>query len=126
TLRRFLDRIDLGSSYVLETCFLTHRMGGRVIQVPVSCEDWRASKFTLLHGAFYNYRHFLGPCLRSGRAAAAGARRREPRPPPRHPAPPFALLAGRATLGDGIDERLPRSPPAGPHRPAPRPLAGVA
>ena len=70
TLRRFLDRIDLGSSYVLETCFLTHRMGGRVIQVPVSCEDWRASKFNLLHEAFYKYRHLLGLWLRYRRGVA--------------------------------------------------------
>jgi hypothetical protein len=64
TLRRFLDRIDMGSSYVLEICFLTHRSGGRVVEVPVSCEDWRASKFNLLHEAFYKYRHLLRLWLR--------------------------------------------------------------
>ena len=64
TLRRFIDRINVGSSYVLEICYLTHRTGGRVIQVPVSCEDWRASKFNLLHEAFYKYRHLLGLWLR--------------------------------------------------------------
>src|SRR5262249_51830720 len=40
-LRRFVDRIDTGSSYVLEMCYLTQRAGGRIVQVPVSCEDWR-------------------------------------------------------------------------------------
>src|SRR5437667_124425 len=64
TLRRFIDRIDVGSSYGLEICYLTHRTGGRVVQVPVSCEDWRASKFNLLHEAFYKYRHLLGLWLR--------------------------------------------------------------
>ena len=64
TLRRFIDRIDVGSSYVLEICFLTNRTGGRVIQVPVSCEDWRASKFNLLHEAFYKYRHLVELWLR--------------------------------------------------------------
>ena len=59
TLRRFVDRIDAGSSYVLEICYLTHRAGGRVIQVPVSCEDWRASKFNLWHEAMYKYRHLI-------------------------------------------------------------------
>ena len=59
TLRRFVDHIDAGSSYVLEICYLTHRDGGRVIQVPVSCEDWRASKFNLWHEAMYKYRHLL-------------------------------------------------------------------
>ena len=64
TLRRFIDRVNVGSSYVLEICYLTHRTGGRVVQVPVSCEDWRASKFNLLHEAFYKYRHLLGLWLR--------------------------------------------------------------
>jgi glycosyltransferase involved in cell wall biosynthesis len=69
TLRRFIDRINVGSSYVLEICFLTHRAGGRVVQVPVSCEDWRASKFNLLNEAIYKYRHLLGLWLRyRGRA----------------------------------------------------------
>jgi glycosyltransferase involved in cell wall biosynthesis len=58
-LRRFAGSIDAGSSYVLEICYLTHRAGGRVIQVPVSCEDWRASKFNLWHEAMYKYRHLL-------------------------------------------------------------------
>jgi glycosyltransferase involved in cell wall biosynthesis len=65
TLRRFVDRINTGSSYVLEICYRTARMGGRVTQVPVSCEDWRASKFNLLHEALYKYRHLLGLWLRS-------------------------------------------------------------
>ena len=64
-LRRFVDRVDFGSSYVLEICFLTHRAGGRVTQVPVTCEDWRKSKFNLWHEAWYKYRHLLGLWLRS-------------------------------------------------------------
>lgn len=64
TLRRFIDRINVGSSYVLEICFLTHRAGGQVTQVPVSCEDWRASKFNLLNEAFYKYRHLFALWLR--------------------------------------------------------------
>src|SRR5207247_8558326 len=39
TLRRFLDRSDLGSSSGLAACFLTHRMGARVIPAPDPCED---------------------------------------------------------------------------------------
>ncbi len=64
-LRRFVDRINMGSSYVLEVCYLTQRGGGRIVQVPVSCEDWRASKFNLLHEAVYKYRHLLGLWLRN-------------------------------------------------------------
>jgi glycosyltransferase involved in cell wall biosynthesis len=77
TVRRFADRINAGSSYVIEMCFLTHRSGGKVIQIPVSCEDWRASKFNLVHEALYKYSHLIRLWLRNGRArpqAAAQAR----------------------------------------------------
>ena len=67
TLRRFVDRINQGSSYVLEICYFTHRTGGRVTQVPVSCEDWRASKFNLWREAWYKYRHLFGLWLRTRR-----------------------------------------------------------
>ena len=59
TLRRFGDRINEGSSYVLEICYLTKRTGGRIVQVPVSCEDWRTSKFNLVNEALYKYGHLL-------------------------------------------------------------------
>ena len=65
-LRRFTGRINAGSSYVLEICYLTHRTGGRIVQVPVSCEDWRASKFNLAHEALYKYGHLLVLWLRRG------------------------------------------------------------
>jgi len=69
-LRRFVDRINVGSSYVLEICFLTRRGGGRVVQVPVSCEDWRTSKFNLLHEAVYKYGHLVRLWLANGRRRA--------------------------------------------------------
>ncbi len=64
-LRRFADCIDTGSSYVLEMCYLTKRSGGRITQVPVSCEDWRASKFNLWHEAVYKYGHLVRLWLRT-------------------------------------------------------------
>ena len=67
TVRHFADRINEGSSYVIEMCFLTKRAGGRIIQIPVECEDWRKSKFNLVHEAFYKYSHLFGLWLRSGR-----------------------------------------------------------
>lgn len=65
TARRFMDRINEGSSYVLEMCFLVQRSGGRIVQVPVGCEDWRASKFNLLNEALYKYSHLLRLWVRS-------------------------------------------------------------
>jgi glycosyltransferase involved in cell wall biosynthesis len=67
TVRRFADRINEGSSYVIEMCFLTKRGGGRIVQIPVECEDWRKSKFNLVHEAFYKYSHLVGLWLRGGR-----------------------------------------------------------
>jgi glycosyltransferase involved in cell wall biosynthesis len=64
TARRFAERINEGSSYVLEMCFLTQRAGGKIIQIPVSCEDWRRSKFNLVHEALYKYSHLLSLWLR--------------------------------------------------------------
>lgn len=58
-LRQFVGHIDHGSSYVLEMCYRTKNAGGRLIQVPVECEDWRQSKFNLLHEAVYKYSHLV-------------------------------------------------------------------
>ena len=57
--------INEGTSYVLELCFLTHRAGGRIVQIGVGCEDWRKSKFNLVHEAFYKYSHLIGLWLRN-------------------------------------------------------------
>ena len=62
--RRFVDRINEGSSYVLEICYMTKNLGGRITQVPVTCEDWRQSKFNLWHEAFYKYSHLVRLWLR--------------------------------------------------------------
>jgi glycosyltransferase involved in cell wall biosynthesis len=67
TARRFIDRINEGSSYVIEMCFLTTRAGGRIVQIPVQCEDWRKSKFNLLHEAVYKYSHLFGLWMKGRR-----------------------------------------------------------
>ena len=74
-VRRFLDRINEGSSYVLEICYLTKLAGGRITQVPVSCEDWRQSKFNLWHEAIYKYSHLVRLWLREW---GGRRRRRDP------------------------------------------------
>jgi glycosyltransferase involved in cell wall biosynthesis len=87
TLRRFIDRINFGSSYVIEICYLTHRSGGRVIQIPVSCEDWRVSKFNLLNEAVYKYTHLVRLWLRHRRTLnpPVSARERAPGAPADRP-----------------------------------------
>jgi glycosyltransferase involved in cell wall biosynthesis len=54
-----LDRINHGTSYVIDMIALVHRDGGRIIEIPVWCEDFRASKFNIVHEGVYRYAHLL-------------------------------------------------------------------
>ncbi|MCW5889099.1 MAG: glycosyltransferase [bacterium] len=65
TVGKFRERINEGSSYVIEICYLTKRAGGKIVQIPVECEDWRKSKFNLFHEAVYKYSHLFGLWARS-------------------------------------------------------------
>ncbi len=69
TLKRYAACIDAGSSYVLEITYRVQRGGGRVVEIPVSCEDWRASKFNLVHEAVYKYGKLFRLWLRTRRSA---------------------------------------------------------
>ena len=64
-LRTYADRIDGGSSYVLDLCFAAHHDGRRVACVPVECEDRRTSKFNLFSEAVYKFQRLARLCLRS-------------------------------------------------------------
>lgn len=66
-LKRHAAVIDSGSAYVLEITYLAQRDGGRVVEVPVSCEDWRTSKFNLVHEALYKYSKLFRFWLRTRR-----------------------------------------------------------
>ena len=50
-----LDRIDHGTSYVIDIIALVHREGGRIMEIPVSCEDFRASKFNITREGVYRF-----------------------------------------------------------------------
>ena len=54
-LLRHLDRIDHGTSYVIDIIALVHRDGGRIIEIPVWCEDFRASKFNIIREGVYRF-----------------------------------------------------------------------
>ncbi|MEW5722570.1 MAG: glycosyltransferase family 2 protein [Thermodesulfobacteriota bacterium] len=58
-LLRYLDRIDHGTSYVLDIIYHTLAHGGRALEIPVHCEDFRASKFNLLREALYRFHHLF-------------------------------------------------------------------
>ena len=56
---RYLDRLDHGTSYVLDLIYHTLSEGGRAVEIPVFCEDFRASKFNLVHEALYRFRNLF-------------------------------------------------------------------
>jgi glycosyltransferase involved in cell wall biosynthesis len=55
TIRRYLSLISHGSAYVLDLVYYVHRDGGRVVQVPVFCEDFRRSRFNLGREAAHKF-----------------------------------------------------------------------
>ncbi len=54
-IRRYSSLISHGSAYVLDLVYYVHRDGGRVVQVPVDCEDHRQSKFNLGAEAIHKF-----------------------------------------------------------------------
>jgi glycosyltransferase involved in cell wall biosynthesis len=55
TVRRYVSLISDGSAYVLDLVYYVHRDGGRVVQIPVSCEDFRRSRFNLGREAVHKF-----------------------------------------------------------------------
>ncbi|MBU2550169.1 MAG: glycosyltransferase family 2 protein [Proteobacteria bacterium] len=56
---RYLDRLDYGTSYVLDLIYHTRSEGGRALEIPVYCEDFRPSKFNLVNEALYRFRNLF-------------------------------------------------------------------
>ncbi len=54
-VRRYASLISHGSSYVLDLVYYVHRDGGRAVQIPVACEDYRHSKFNLGREAIHKF-----------------------------------------------------------------------
>lgn len=57
TIIKYLDRIDYGTSYVLDIIYHTMADGGLALEIPVFCEDYRASKFNLVNEALYRFKN---------------------------------------------------------------------
>ncbi len=68
-LQRYEYLIGSGTAYVIDMVYYVSRDGGRVIQIPVDCEDHRQSKFNLIHEGFYKF-YNLGRLWRQRNAAA--------------------------------------------------------
>jgi len=54
-LLHYFDTIDRGTSYVLEIVYRAFHHKRRVIEIPVLCEDYRQSKFNIIHEGFYRF-----------------------------------------------------------------------
>lgn len=56
-LRPVSDRLVAGTAYVLYALVATQRAGGRICQIPVDCDDHRASRFNLGFEALHKFAH---------------------------------------------------------------------
>ena len=54
---KYLDRIDDGTSYVMDIIYHAQKDGKAAVEIPVFCEDYRPSKFNLLDEARYRFRN---------------------------------------------------------------------
>ena len=64
-IRPFLDRVDAHTFYTQQMLYQLKKSGGRIVEIPVRCEDHRTSRFNLLHEGVYRYSKLLGLWLRS-------------------------------------------------------------
>ena len=55
----YLDLVDYGTSYVLDIIYHTLAAGGRAVEIPVHCQDYRASRFNLINEALYRFRNLF-------------------------------------------------------------------
>jgi len=51
----YANRIDRGTSYVLTIVYLACRDNRKVVEIPVSCEDYRESRFNIIHEGLYRF-----------------------------------------------------------------------
>lgn len=54
-LLQYFDKIDRGTSYVLEIIYLAFHHKRRLTEIPVLCEDYRESRFNIIHEGFYRF-----------------------------------------------------------------------
>ncbi len=64
-IRPFLHKVDAHTFYTQQMLFELTRAGGKIIEIPVRCEDRRASRFNLLHEGFYRYGKLFALWFRS-------------------------------------------------------------
>ena len=63
-IRPFVDHVDRHTFYTQEMLYQLTRKGARIVEIPVTCEDRRHSRFNLFHEGFYRYGKLYGLWLR--------------------------------------------------------------
>ena len=58
-IKRYLDRIDQKTFYVVEIIYRACRDGYRIAEMPVACHDMRGSRFNLIHEGVYKFGHLF-------------------------------------------------------------------
>ncbi len=54
-----IEKIDYGTSYVIDLIYFAKKDKRRIIEIPVSCFDKRKSKFNILHESLYRLKNLI-------------------------------------------------------------------
>jgi len=58
-IKDWVEKIDHGSSYVIELVYKAKKSGHPIIEIPVFCDDRRKSRFNIYNEIFYRFRNLL-------------------------------------------------------------------
>ena len=54
-----IDKVDYGTSYVIDLIYFAKKDKGKIIEIPVKCIDKRKSKFNLLYESLYRLKNLI-------------------------------------------------------------------
>lgn len=54
-----IDKVDYGTSYVIDLIYFAKKDKKKIIEIPVSCFDKRKSKFNILHESLYRLKNLI-------------------------------------------------------------------
>ena len=54
-----IEKVDYGTSYVIDLIYFAKKDKRRIIEIPVSCFDKRKSKFNILHESLYRLKNLI-------------------------------------------------------------------
>lgn len=63
-IRPFIEQIDRHTFYTQELIYRLQKSSGRIIEIPVQCNDWRKTRFNLFHEGIYRFSKLFGLWMR--------------------------------------------------------------